>query len=237
MLLASGVYDLTPLVHTYVNQPLGLDDAGAPTLSVHAPRPPDVQVLVVHGDNETDACKAQSARLAAAWAAPLVEVVGRHHFDLVFDLAALDQRHDLWPVHVGGAAAARASGRRGGGAASRRSLRPIATTSGWGGRRPWCTALVPTRVHDARPGGDEGDGDEPHPAGRLQRRRDHSRRHPPHLEPGFELCECPAAVGVGWITLHDRVERLLADAAPKLSAPAASPPRPPMTAATTPTAR
>jgi arylformamidase len=135
LLLASGVYDLTPLVQTYVNEPLGLDDASARALSVHAPRPPDVQVLVVYGDNETDAFKAQSARLAAAWAAPVVEVVGRHHFDLVFDLAALDQRHDLWPAHgrepvtSRGAAAVPASGRR---VAVRRvaaeSLRPLAAS-------------------------------------------------------------------------------------------------------------
>lgn len=100
LLLASGVFDLTPLVHTYVNDALGLDDPGARALSIDAPCPSGVQVLVVHGDNETDAFKDQSARLAAAWGAPVVEVVGRHHFDLVFDLAALDQHHHLWPARA-----------------------------------------------------------------------------------------------------------------------------------------
>jgi arylformamidase len=99
LLLASGVYDLTPLVETYVNDALGLQHADALALSISGPRPPGLEacrVLVVHGDNETDAFKDQSARFAVAWAAPLVEVVGRHHFDLVFDLAALELSSDVW---------------------------------------------------------------------------------------------------------------------------------------------
>lgn len=109
MLLASGIYDLTPLVHTYVNDLLGLDHASAVALSVTGPRPAglnDCQVLLVHGDNETDAFKSQSAALAAAWAAPVVEVIGRHHFDLVFDLAAIDAHPHLWWTAPAGEAAA-----------------------------------------------------------------------------------------------------------------------------------
>ncbi|MCU1359738.1 MAG: esterase [Ilumatobacteraceae bacterium] len=99
LLLASGVYDLTPLLGTYVNEALGLNLDRAAALSLLGPRPSELshaQVLLVHGDNETDSFKAQSARFAAAWAAPVVEVVGRHHFDLVFDLAAIDQHPSLW---------------------------------------------------------------------------------------------------------------------------------------------
>ena len=113
LLLASGVYDLTPLVHTYVNDVLGLQPADAVALSLTGPRPDslaDCHVLVVHGDNETDAFKAQSARFAGAWAAPVVEVVGRHHFDLVFDLAAIDLRHELWPTTAARVAGAEAEG-------------------------------------------------------------------------------------------------------------------------------
>jgi arylformamidase len=99
LLLASGIYDLTPLVETYVNEPLGLDHDHAVALSLLGPRPDALaatQMLLVHGDNETDAFKAQSARFGAAWVAPGVEVVGRHHFDLVFDLAAIDLHPELW---------------------------------------------------------------------------------------------------------------------------------------------
>jgi arylformamidase len=99
LLLASGIYDLTPLVNTYVNDALGLQHDDAVALSITGPRPAELSdclVLIVHGDNETDAFKAQSAALGAAWAAPVVEVVGRHHFDLVFDLAAIDSHQQLW---------------------------------------------------------------------------------------------------------------------------------------------
>ena len=109
LLLASGIYDLTPLVRTYVNDALGLQHADAVALSIIGPRPAglaDCQVLIVHGDNETDAFKAQSAALAAAWGAPVVEVVGRHHFDLVFDLAAIDAHRHLWSTMPGGEAPA-----------------------------------------------------------------------------------------------------------------------------------
>ena len=47
---------------------------------------------MLHGRNETAAFKAQSARLAAAWGVPSVEVDDRNHFDLVHDLAAIDLR-------------------------------------------------------------------------------------------------------------------------------------------------
>lgn len=109
LLLASGVYDLRPLVNTYVNDALGLTEEGALALSVLGDRPvelADCHVLVVHGDNDTDAFKAQSARFAVAWGAPLVEVVGRHHFDLVFDLAAIDLHHELWSSTPAGEGAA-----------------------------------------------------------------------------------------------------------------------------------
>lgn len=90
VVLLSGVFDLTPLVDTYINAPLGLDMARARAVSVPSDRHPTAPVLVAHGDNETAAFKAQSAALAAAWHAELIEVPGRNHFDVVFDLAQLD---------------------------------------------------------------------------------------------------------------------------------------------------
>ena len=87
--LVSGVFDLRPLVHTSVNEPLGLDDASAacsspallPVASLH-------DVIVAWGDNETDAFKAQSrayaAHLAAAGARVCVhECAQRHQSDIV----------------------------------------------------------------------------------------------------------------------------------------------------------
>ena len=108
--LLSGVYRLAPIVHTYVNEPLGLTSMTAAQWSVDLGRRPAAEVLVVHGSNETEAFKAQSAVLAAAWAAPLVEVVGRNHFDLVFDLPALSSRRVReWVLAAAGAAGRRVS--------------------------------------------------------------------------------------------------------------------------------
>ena len=87
--LLSGVYRLAPLVRTYINEPLGLTAATAAQWSVDLERRPAAEVLVVHGSNETEAFKAQSAAAAAAWNVEVVEVVGRNHFDLVFELPAL----------------------------------------------------------------------------------------------------------------------------------------------------
>ena len=88
-LLLSGVYDLTPLLQTYVNDAVGLTEQTAVQWSVPLDRTPSCRVLVVHGDADTDAFKAQSARLAGSWGVPLVDVVGRHHFDLVAEVAGL----------------------------------------------------------------------------------------------------------------------------------------------------
>src|SRR5690606_31590705 len=62
--LLSGVYDLEPLVPTYVNEPLQLDAASARqcspmhALPAHAGGLPPV--LVAYGDNETSEFKRQS---------------------------------------------------------------------------------------------------------------------------------------------------------------------------------
>jgi arylformamidase len=92
LVLVSGVYDLRPLVHTTVNDVLGLDDADAARLSpALATANGDSEVVVVWGDNETESFKAQSRAYAAhvrhhGLRAIEVECVGRHHFDIVDDL-------------------------------------------------------------------------------------------------------------------------------------------------------
>jgi arylformamidase len=88
-ILLSGVYDLRPLVPTYVNRPLGLDDARAWALS---PLSDDVSrvgpALLAWGENETASFVAQSRTFAAALGgrAETLEAPGRNHFDVVFDL-------------------------------------------------------------------------------------------------------------------------------------------------------
>ena len=92
-ILFSGVYDLRPLVDTYVNAPLGLNMATAATLS------PGLNsnrclpsCLVVWGANETSEFKRQSQQYATFLAADSVpveslEIAQRNHFDVVYELA------------------------------------------------------------------------------------------------------------------------------------------------------
>ncbi len=92
VVLLSGVYDLRPLVHTTVNEPLGLDDTTAADASpALLPVAATLRTLLAVGDNETDAFIAQqrvyAARLRAAGCPTTDRVItGRHHFDIVDDL-------------------------------------------------------------------------------------------------------------------------------------------------------
>jgi arylformamidase len=90
VVLVSGVYDLEPLVDTYINVALAMTSATARAWSVPVGSTPDSPVVVAHGEHETDAFIDQSAALAEAWAAPREVLRGRNHFDAIFDLAALD---------------------------------------------------------------------------------------------------------------------------------------------------
>ncbi|MEV7522622.1 alpha/beta hydrolase [Streptomyces sp. NPDC091371] len=106
--LISGVYDLEPLTHTYVNDALGMDAAEARELSPlrwlpagAAGLPP---LVIARGVRETGAFGLQQeafAEAARACGADVTELVvpGRHHFDLPFDLGK--------PATVLGAAVAR----------------------------------------------------------------------------------------------------------------------------------
>jgi arylformamidase len=98
VVLLSGVFDLRPLVHTTVNDPLGLTshDAAAfsPSLLEVVGRP---EVVVTWGDNDTDAFKAQGHVYAAKLRVAGLTVVeeqrpGRHHFDIVDDLVPIATR-------------------------------------------------------------------------------------------------------------------------------------------------
>lgn len=91
--LASGVYDLRPLVRTYVNQPLKLNIEAAIAASPMFAKPRHrVPTLVCWGQHETAEFKRQSfefARHLSDHEVPvqLLEVTGRNHFDILFDLS------------------------------------------------------------------------------------------------------------------------------------------------------
>ncbi|WP_353185165.1 alpha/beta hydrolase [Bosea sp. (in: a-proteobacteria)] len=84
-LLLSGLYDLKPLGHLPLGRLLGLDDAArAERLSPLAhPRPHAPRLALAVGASESDAFKAQSARLAAAWQAPEPLICPGHHFSML----------------------------------------------------------------------------------------------------------------------------------------------------------
>lgn len=93
LVLVSGIYELEPLIGTSVNDLLGLDAAAArrnsPLLSDVADAPP---TLVAHGSDETSEFRAQSTAFArhltdAGTEVTTLEVAGRHHFDVIMDLA------------------------------------------------------------------------------------------------------------------------------------------------------
>jgi arylformamidase len=90
--LVSGVYDLRPLVHTSVNDPLGMDSGAAAAVSpLLLPVQSRQRVTVAWGDRDTNAFRAQGADYAVRLRAADVDVVtlecaGRHHFDIVDDL-------------------------------------------------------------------------------------------------------------------------------------------------------
>jgi arylformamidase len=104
--LVSGVFDLRPLVHTTVNDALGLDLSTAMLQSpmlmpvVGAP-----EVVVTWGDNDTDAFRAQGTTYAAVVrsagrSVTMLEREGRHHFDIVDEL--VDPASPLGAATLGG---------------------------------------------------------------------------------------------------------------------------------------
>ena len=94
--LLSGLYDLSPLVDTHINDwmHLSLEAArrNSPIFALPDHRPP---ILVSYGSNETAEFKRQSRDYLAAWQtgsgqAEDVDMPGTNHFDLVLQLNRLD---------------------------------------------------------------------------------------------------------------------------------------------------
>lgn len=91
--LLSGIYDIEPLVGTYIAAPLHLTAADASGLSpMRLPLGRPVPTIVAWGENETSEFKRQSksyaSRLEAAeFPVSAFEVAGANHFDIVLGLA------------------------------------------------------------------------------------------------------------------------------------------------------
>jgi arylformamidase len=88
----SGVYDVAPLIGTSINDALGLDDATAAAMDLLTAPHRFCPAVIAWGEIETSEFKRQSRAFAARLAADAIpctafEVPGRHHFDVVLDLA------------------------------------------------------------------------------------------------------------------------------------------------------
>jgi len=88
----SGIYDLRPLVPTYINAPLKLSEEDAAALSplFHIPRNA-CPVIFSYGENETPAFKKQTRDYRAAWRAAghaesYIDMPGFNHFDVILQL-------------------------------------------------------------------------------------------------------------------------------------------------------
>lgn len=93
----SGVFDLRPLVHTYINDPLGMDEHAAAMASPAFHLKTACPLLAAWGENEPSEFGRQSRDLTAMWAetgegAICYEVPGRNHFDLVWAMSDPDQQ-------------------------------------------------------------------------------------------------------------------------------------------------
>lgn len=88
----SGIYDLQPLLQTYVNEPLNMDINEAKTNSPALLEvPAAVPVIIAYGENETTAFKQQSLMMAEklrtkGFDLQVKEIEGRNHFDVIVDL-------------------------------------------------------------------------------------------------------------------------------------------------------
>ncbi len=94
--LLSGVFDVEPLIGTYINDAVRLrQDDVAPLSPQRLECGPPLPTIIAWGEAETGEFKRQSrtfaAKLAAAgFPAKTLEAPGRNHFDIVFDLTAGD---------------------------------------------------------------------------------------------------------------------------------------------------
>ena len=91
-LAISGLFDLEPLARApFLRDDIRLDAAGVRRLSPYRFVPPSTPVYATFGGAESDEFHRQSLMLQGAWgetAVPVCEAIpGRHHFDILDDLA------------------------------------------------------------------------------------------------------------------------------------------------------
>ncbi|XP_074777945.1 kynurenine formamidase isoform X3 [Athene noctua] len=93
--LVSGVYDLEPILHTYVNDALNMSrevaQRNSPVLCV-APAPAACEVLVAVAQHDSPEFRRQSreygqALRAAGWNVSLLDLAGVDHFDIIEKLS------------------------------------------------------------------------------------------------------------------------------------------------------
>ncbi|XQW84776.1 alpha/beta hydrolase [Thalassotalea piscium] len=92
----SGIYDLSPIVQTYINEPLLLTSSevlnNSPLLfnMANADETP-CKLIICYGENETSEFKRQSQAftdklMALGYQVACHEIIGRNHFDVILDL-------------------------------------------------------------------------------------------------------------------------------------------------------
>ncbi|QBY04911.1 alpha/beta hydrolase [Thalassotalea sp. HSM 43] len=83
----SGIYDLEPIAHTYINEPLQLSEQEIQTLSPIRLSTPQCQVIIAYGDNETSEFKRQSDDMARRLDCASLQVARCNHFDVIMELS------------------------------------------------------------------------------------------------------------------------------------------------------
>ncbi len=93
----SGIYDLTPIAQTYINEPLQLSEEEIHTnspllLTINRALLGKCQITLAFADNETDEFKRQTLEMQQALeqlaiSSACQEITGRNHFDVILDLA------------------------------------------------------------------------------------------------------------------------------------------------------
>ena len=103
LVLLSGIYDLRPLLGTYVNDALGMDEASATRNSPVLRAPSAFPACgIAWAANDTDEFKRQSRQFAQALRGAgrdvqMLEMLGRNHFDIVHDLTGTSELAEWLP--------------------------------------------------------------------------------------------------------------------------------------------
>lgn len=93
----SGIYDLTPIAQTYINEPLQLSEKEIATyspllLNVDRGNFNNCPIIIAYGENETSEFKRQTLAMKShlekeGLEASFSEIKNRNHFDVILDLA------------------------------------------------------------------------------------------------------------------------------------------------------